>query len=593
MRSFTLWTSALRVLVLLWSVGVAGGGTAWAQTAAGTWQVLEGLPASTTIEAAAALPADAWQAVVPKRSYRVSIESPLWLRFVPQAVDAGLMVEFPTIVVDRYEMFQRGDEGAWKGQSAGDRVPHAEWPMPSLRPRFTLLPNEPEAGSTQMSAVYVRVEHRLPLSVTPRLLSAEAAQAADRRALVLSGLSAGVMVTLLVLCLQMSLAFRDSTYGWYAGYLLFTGLAAQCYSGAAHLLLWPDAAKWASDAVVLGVVGALTFNLQFTRHMFGGFQKPWFHWVARGLMVLCAAYVLHTLLTDRYERVIGVFNVVWFSVFGFTVLAAWQAWRAGVAYGGIWLLIYIPYVFSLAFSLAASVGWLPMVWLPDNAPVITSMIEAIAMMLCINAYGRARHAQSVREQAAAQRDPLTGFLNERRFRQVAGRLWASGLARKRDVAVAYVKVEPSAGSALSTVETEALLARSVRLVRTVTRDIDVVGRLGRNTLGIAMGDMPTGDAITARLSRLVALGLMADPHDPAAVAVRFEVAVGHSRHWGGDFASLDRALSQLVNSAPPEEGKARAIRHLGAEIKVEAGGAMAGVAEALPQAGSAAGAPSA
>jgi GGDEF domain-containing protein len=548
--------------------------SARADTGRGTWQVLEGLPASTTIEAAAALPAGAWQAVEAKRSYRVSIEAPLWLRFVPPAASAGLMVEFPTIVVDRYEMFQRRESGAWQMQAAGDRVPHTEWPMPSLRPRFELQPAAPGA---EPAVVYVRVEHRLPLSVAPRLVSPEVAQAADRRALVLSGVSAGFMLTLMVLCLQMSLAFRDSTYGWYAAYLLSTGLAALCYTGAAHLLLWPGAAKWASDAVVLGVVGALAFNLQFTRHMFGGFQKPWFHWVARGLMVLCVAYLLHTLLTDRYERVIGVFNLVWLGVFGFTVLAAWQAWRAGVAYGGLWLLIYTPYVFSLGFSLAASVGWLPMAWLPDNTPVITSIIESVAMMLCINAYGRARHAQAVREKAAAERDPLTGFLNERRFRQVASRLWASGLANRRDVAMVYVKVEPNAASELGTVETEVLLARSVRLVRTVTRDIDAVGRIGRNTLGIAMGDMPPGEAFTSRLSRLVALGLMADPHDQAAVPVRFTLAVAHRVQQGDDFAAIDRELRRLCAQAdePPGERPARTIRVLPPVVTFTVGGAMA------------------
>ncbi len=565
-----------RLLLGLCMVALMGWGAAAraADAGAGTWQVLEGLPASTTIDMAAAMPEGAWQAVEARRSYRVSKEAPLWLRFVPPAGAAGQLVEFPTIVVDRYEMFQRVAGGAWQVHAAGDRVPHTEWPMPSLRPQFALLPDELRTGQ---DAVYVRVEHRLPLSVTPRLISAQAAQAADRRALVLSGLSAGVMLTLMMLCLQMSLAFRDSTYGWYAGYLLSTGLAALCYTGAAHLLLWPGATKWASDAVVLGVVGALMFNLQFTRHMFGGFQKPWFHWVARSLMVLCAAYLLHTLLTDRYERVIGVFNLVWLGVFGFTVLAAWQAWRAGVAYGGIWLLIYTPYVFSLGFSLAASVGWLPMAWLPDNTPVITSIIESVAMMLCINAYGRARHAQAVREQAAAQRDPLTGFLNERRFRQRASRLWAYGLANRRDVALVYVQVEPNVPNALSTVETELLLARSVRLVRTVTRDIDEVGRIGRNTLGIAMGGMPKGEALTLRLSRLVALGLMADPHDPAAVPVRFTLAVAHRAQQEQDFAAIDRELRRLCaqTDEPAAEAPRRAIRVLAPQVSFTVGGAMA------------------
>jgi hypothetical protein len=74
------------------------------------------------------------------------------------------------------------------------------------------------------------------------------------------------------------------------------------------------------------------------------------------------------------------------------------------------------------------------------------------------------------------------------------------------------------------------------MVRTITRDFDTVGRLSRNMLGIVMEGVTPGDALKARLSRLVALGLMHDADDPAFMALRFTVAVGSRRSEPGDFA---------------------------------------------------------
>jgi GGDEF domain-containing protein len=521
-------------------------------------QVLEGLGADITIDQVAAMDPALFTPLAPSMRYAVSAGTPLWLRMhISQGslpADQAWLLEFPTVLVDRYEMFQRDASGQWRMSVAGDFVAHTQWPVDSLRPRFPVL-----APAADTQDVFVRVVHRLPVNLRPLMVQAQEATRRDVAQMLWTGLLLGVIATLVFFCAQMALAYRDPTYAWYAGYLVFTMFAALCYTGVAQRYLWPNATSFASQAIVLSVMGALAFNLQFTRSIFGGLQGRLFQRMARVLIALCIAYMVMTLLIEKYDRAIPLFHIITLGIFAFTITCAFRAWRRGVAFGGYWLLVYVPYLVSIALTLTESAGLIAAPWLPKETPVFAALIEVIAMMLCINAYGRLRHADMVRQQAAAERDPLTGFLNRKFFRRNADRTWSAAAEAGRDVAIVYVTVEPADGHALATLETEALLALSVRLVRTIIREFDAVGRLDRNMLGIVMDGVPQGEALQDRLARLVALGLMRNADDPAAKALKFTVAVGSRRSFAGHFSALDGALKNLMKA---DDGTRRAIRFL-------------------------------
>lgn len=521
-------------------------------------QVLEGLPASATVAQVAAMDAALFKPLVSGKRYAVSAASPLWLRMTlaPGGVVNGAdwLLEFPTVIVDRYEFFQRDAGGAWRMAVAGDFVAHVRWPVDSLRPRFPL----PQPGADAQD-IFVRVVHRLPVNLSPVLVGTAEASRRDVVQMLWVGLQLGVIITLVLFCAQMALAYRDRTYAWYAGYLVFTVMATLCYTGAAQRYLWPHATTFASHAIVLSVMGALAFNLQFTRSIFGGLQGRNFHRMARVLVALCLMYMTASPFVEQYDRMVPMFHAITLSVFAFTITCAWRAWRRGVAFGGYWLLVYLPYLVCVALALAESSGLINAPWLPGETPVAAALVEVVVMMLCINAWSRLRHADTVREQAAEEHDPLTGFLNRKTFRDRAARIWNAAPELKRDLAIIYVSVEPADPDGLNIIEAEELLARSVRLVRTITRDFDTVGRLGRNMLGIVMEGVMPGEAFRARLSRLVALGLMRDADDPTSMALRFTVAVGSRRSEVGDFAALDAALQGLMVE---DDQAQRAIRFL-------------------------------
>jgi two-component system, sensor histidine kinase LadS len=559
MRASTAWLRLAWVAALLLLTTLAQA-LPLAHIPGASLGVLEGLSMTARVQEVAELPASRFAAHAPRHVYRVSMDSPLWLHLkipspaAPQTVGQALQLELPSVLVDRYELYQRDASGLWQMSAAGDRVAHATWPLNSLRPRFAL-----QADANGALEAYIRVVHQLPTNLQPQMVNAADALQRDGMQMLWTGLLLGVVFTLVMACAQMSWAYRDVTYVWYALYLLFTLLAALCYSGMAQAWLWPQATKFASDAVVYAVMAAFAFNVQFSRAMFGSLQGRAYHMIAHLLFALCLGYMLMTLLTERYANIIVAFNAISAAVFVFIMYSALSAWRKGVRFASYWLLVYAPYLLVIGVVLAKSMGLVSAPWLPSETPVIAAVVEAVAMMLCINAHSKLRHAQAVQQQVSAWHDPLTGFLNASSFRQKATELWQAAPAQRRNVAVAYISVESQHPQAQAAQDNEALMARSVRLVRSIAREFDTVGRLSRNRIALLLVDVPPGDLLNDRLSRLVALGLMRDTHAQRDAAIRFRISVGVRKQFAGSFADLDAALQTLAQS---EATSAKAIHHL-------------------------------
>ena len=98
----------------------------------------------------------------------------------------------------------------------------------------------------------------------------------------------------------------------------------------------------------------------------------------------------------------------------------------------------------------------------------------------------------------------------------------------------------------SALRLEKKLLRSVRFLNTITRDIDVIGRVGGNVLALAMPGIPVGEELNNRLARLIALGMMTDPYDTSPVELHFRIAVSTRATWGDDLRSLDNNLRGAV-----------------------------------------------
>ncbi|MBS7807251.1 7TM diverse intracellular signaling domain-containing protein [Variovorax sp. PCZ-1] len=523
--------------------------------------VAEGLDASLTVQDVAALPRNRFAPFAPRTTHPISIDKPLWLRMQVEAGQAKAspstsqwLLEMPTMIVDRYEVYQLDAGGVWQMAIAGDRVAHTQWPTPSLRPRFPL-----QVTNDGVRDIYIRVIHQMPATIQPMIWESSVAAERDSLHTLWVGIVAGLIAALSMVCLQMALAFRDKTYIWYAAYLMTSMFAALAYAGVGHQFLWPEAASFSSDALVCFIMAAYAFNLLFVSAMFGKWCSNFFRPATLGLVAACAVWIIHSLLTENYATSAIIFVLITVLASALILSTAICAWRKEAPYSGYWLAVYLPFLISISLAVAHNSGQLSLPQLPAYIPLLAFMAEALAMLFCLNAYSRERHAQATREQVAAQRDPLTGFLTEADFLVLASRAWLRAGEKRSDMTLAYVLVEAK-DKEVSAMQFEALMLRSVRLVRIAMRETDAMGRIGRNMLAIAMPDMKPGENLNARLSRLVALGLMLDPSDGAAHALKFTLSVGTRRVHAMPFSEIDQRLRALLGK--DSEAPARTIRFL-------------------------------
>ena len=155
---------------------------------------LLGLKSDATIEQVAALPADRFETFSPKRLYAMGVDSPLWLKLksssLPAINSGDWLLEFPSIIVDRYEFYQRDSGGQWRMSAAGDRVAHSQWPVDGLRARFPL-----RLDANVEQDVFIRVVHQHQTNLQPVIVLANQATERDASQMLWTGLLLGVVFT--------------------------------------------------------------------------------------------------------------------------------------------------------------------------------------------------------------------------------------------------------------------------------------------------------------------------------------------------------------------------------------------------------------
>ncbi|NJS35453.1 MAG: GGDEF domain-containing protein [Brachymonas sp.] len=227
-----------------------------------------------------------------------------------------------------------------------------------------------------------------------------------------------------------------------------------------------------------------------------------------------------------------------FFIVGLTI------WRTRQRAAYFWIVAYLPLLVSVSLALAKHLSWMPGLELPYELPIYPLVFEALMLLAALHLHAKERHAFQEREKALTAVDPLTGFLNASTFQKRLKELWARSIQQGNDLSVALVQVQHTTdrNDSQSALKLERKLLRSVRLLRAIMRDVDVVGRVGGNTLAVAMPGIPMGEELNNRLARLVAQGLMRDAYDEITDELRFRIAAGTRLSYGDQLAALDNNL---------------------------------------------------
>jgi diguanylate cyclase (GGDEF)-like protein len=344
----------------------------------------------------------------------------------------------------------------------------------------------------------------------------------------------------------LALSYRDASYAWYALYMLLAILAATSYLGLASYALWPDATRWPEYSILFLIQAAATTQLWFCQLIFlrQGQMRRLRKMVYMVTALSIALGVVYFFLPQAMQRMmiftIGLLMCI-AMVFFIVGLTLWRT-RQQATY--FWVVAYVPLIVIVVVSLLRQFNWVTGFELPFELPVYALAFEAVVLLAALHLHAKERHAFEEREKAIAALDPLTGFFNANTFQQQLQQLWQRSLQQQEDLALALVQVQHSTDrtDSQSAVKLERKLLRSVRLLRAITRDVDVVGRIGGNTLAVAMPGIPMGDELNNRLARLVAQGLMRDAYDEQSSELRFRIAAGTRLSYGDNLSALDNNL---------------------------------------------------
>jgi two-component system, sensor histidine kinase LadS len=510
-----------------------------------TLLALQGLKAESTPQEA--LLALGYEPFRTKDIYELDSGKALWLKFrlkLDQPLQQNWVLSSPKTFLDDLKLYTRDAQGQWQMQQAGDNIAHVKWTIRSLAPQFK-LPLFP-AGEHVM---LIKVVQNFPQQIPLVLQDEPTARANGQTDFLIAGIAVGLLGLILLLSLHLAVNYRDKVYAWYAAYVLLSMLSLSAYLGLTSYLLWPRAEHWPEYSVLVLILASVVAQLWFCQGMFlRESQSPSLKKSAMSVAGIAALLVLVMLFTPGAMERIVLFSIGMVMCLATILLIVGLAARKKIQSAYLWLLAYSPLVISVVLALLDNLSFIDPLGLPFALPAYTLACEAVILLFALHLHAKNRHALQERERVMVSIDPLTGFLGARVFQDRLTTHWNKLAGSSQDMALAliYINHRSEQNDSESALRLEKKLLRSVRLLRTITRDVDLIGRIGGNVLAVAMPDIPMGDDLNNRLARLIALGMMTDRYETQPIELRFRIAVGTRGTWGDDLKALDNNLRGTI-----------------------------------------------
>ncbi len=551
------------MLCILWQLGAtAQTPTPASPTASlGVSVYRDGVPiAGLSVAQVAASAQTDFSAFDASKTYNTVWNAPIWLRLrlrlridTASAQAASLWtLDFNKPFIDKVVLHAAQGDGTWRQQSAGDGLAHKAWPKQSLTPQFNL----PELAAGQHD-FYVQLYNSVPLRMAVTLLPSEEASAHTQNTFLIAGMMAGLLVFMCIASCVLGINYRDSACLWYAAYAGAVLLLTLSYMGVGNYALWTDSIWLRGNGNVMFILAAVALQLQFCRAMFLVPASPaWMRYGVHLLSAFCMVSIVLIVLWFNFATQMVFFVVpVLLSTLAMVALVVSNV-RSQRITAWLWTVAYAPLILLVVMAIADNMGYRSVPWLPFNAPLYALLFEMPVLLIALNLHAKAQHAKVVRKQTLASTDPTTGFVASHAFAASLERLWRASIVTGQDLALAYVQLMPQPPHEAQRTKpgAEHSVARVVRLMRTVICEHDVVAHVDKDLFAMLMPNMPVGDNLSARLTRLVALAAMTDKD--AGGPIRFHMVATTQRSFAGTVQQVDTALRHKLNKTDGWEKKA-------------------------------------
>jgi two-component system, sensor histidine kinase LadS len=522
------------------------------ETSTPTFTVLQDVPVSWTIDQVVAEPANRFGAFNPQKTYPVSIDKAIWLRFSVAAAHAqsseAMVFELPKPYVDIVQFHYKNKDGQWVMEVAGELTARTQWPIRGLYPRFELPTTDAAAQD-----VFVKVMQFVPIRFSPQLKTLSESNLEMQQKFFVYGLVMGLLLMMALFSLGLAVSYRRVIYAWYSFYATLACVAIASYVGVGNHILWPGSTIWAESAIMICTLAAMALQVQFCRVMFvRDLNLRWLNNLALGslaISVVCLVGLFAASLTAIDERLGLFFTAFFISVVMLALMLGFAIYRR-IKLAWLWVLAFFPLLVSVPISVAEGMGLISLPDLPYDMVVYTIAFEAIVLMFAMQIHVKASHQQSVRFATKDELDPLTGFLAPQQFEARFKALWQQAELSQSDLAIVYVQVSlsPRHGTTGGPFNHEHSVKRVVKILNTASRDVDTVALVAGNVFAILMPGISPSENLSSKLSRLVALGLMPDKDDPKSAPIYMRVAASSMLSFFGSPQSLDALLFKTLRN---------------------------------------------
>ena len=520
------------------------------------------------------VPADAVHALGPDKT--------LWLRLRLQGTTPSPSwgLDIPVPLLDGVSLYQRGPDGRWAAQRAGDSVAGADWSRPGRYASFDLYlpPGSPRE-------VYVQVRHRDAIGFALRVAPAATLELERKLEYLALGMVFGTLLILTAWCVIQAVTHRDLAYGWYAVYALTMTLTMAAATGLGTQLLWNRSPWWADNAQGVLPIVLTGVNTLFLRHLCDlGARFPALDRLALGAGTLILVFaVIYPWVPVTVANVL--FTASLLAAIGLTYALAGLAWRRGDPVGGWILLAYAPMAVTIVLVVVRLYGGITASWLTFDASAAASALAVPLLLGALAARSRERHGVQTRVNKLTQQDALTGLLSSAAFERQLKNAVSGAIMRKEAAAVAVVEVvnlqaiRQSYGDEMA----EQCLLRAVIKLHRVVRDSDPAGRIGAGRFGLVLEGVRSRPELQDRMVRLVSAGLTPAKGAALDVPVQFHVACVLLNERVLTAPLILRELDHLLGRMSPRTR--RPIRFLEPDDPRPAPAGLAPESETMPASG--------
>lgn len=456
--------------------------------------------------------------------FQLNRHDTLWIKLRLARTSPSLVpwtLNIPLPFLDHAVLYQTNGSGAWTSQRAGDMYAQAEWHRRGLYPDFDL-----DLHGAAPKDIYLQIRNFKPVSIPIRLTALPEREQKRQLELLYLALMLGALLSMVGLSLMRFAEHRKAIDGWASLFGLLIVVTIGQIVGVMNAFVWsgiPEFGNYASS--VLPVVG-VGCTLLFVRSVFG--LAVHFRWFDRFLSTVgwgTIVSVLSYAVMDRYlaDRVSGLVLIFTTMV---AVIATLLSWRGGSTMGRLLTFALIPQFLGQLYLFAEAVGLVPVIW---EVRYLTSLAVALAVPILLYGLSQLTHDRKelvVRANHLPTQDALTGLLTKEVFQTHLSEAVERAIETREPIAFAMVRVINHGHIQRDYGDTtaEQCLLRAVVKLQRILRDVDPAGRVGTAQFGLLMEGVTTRQALSERMVKLIASGLIPLPGLVPEVTLHFQVA---------------------------------------------------------------------